>query len=326
MNEIKIVRPQLEELACVNPECEMYGQKGEGNLTIRKYIGKKKNIRYLRCRSCQEEFSERKNTPLWGCKIGEEKAVSIAEHLAEGNGIVSTARLTRSDPSTVSRLRKKLGKHSQLFHSERVKKVAVRNLQADERYDFAGSKRQPSWEAEVIDPKSKFVLAHRQGKRNEDLSRQVLSESADCLADKHQVALFTDGLSSYKKLFPQIFGYPYTPSRSTHLGRPLKTRYRVPRTAAHVQIVKHRKGKKLTSVEIRYAHGSHKRIEQALDEMSYDVPNTSAIERRNGTARLMNAAQHRKTLTFSKRTDSKLAIGWWEVTVYNWCRSHRSLR
>ena len=177
-----------------------------------------------------------------------------------------------------------------------------------------------------MDPESKFVLAHAQGKRNEDLSRQVLTQVTDCLADKQQVALFTDGLPSYKKLFPQLFGYPYTPSRSTHLGRPLKTRYRVPHTAAHVQVVKHRKGKKLTSVEIRYAHGSHKRIEQALVELGYNVPNTSAIERRNGTARLMSAAQHRKSLTFSKRAESKLALGWWGVTVYNWCRSHRSLR
>ena len=227
MREIKIVRPELEELACVNVECEKYSQKGEGNLTIRKWIGKEKNIRYLRCRSCQEEFSERKNTPLWRCKIAEEKAVSIAEHLSEGNGIVSTARLTRSDASTVSRLRKKLGKHGQLFHRERVKNIAVRNLQAAERYGFAGSKRQPSWEAEVIDPKSKFILAHAQGERNEDLIRQVLTQATDCLADKQQVALFTDGLPSYKKLFPQLFGYPYSPSRHTHLGHLSITRYRV---------------------------------------------------------------------------------------------------
>ena len=56
------------------------------------------------------------------------------------------------------------------------------------------------------------------------------------------------------------------------------------------------------------------------------MPNTSAIERRNGTARLMSKAQVRKTLAFAKRHDQKTALGWWAMTVYNWCRSHRSLR
>jgi hypothetical protein len=63
-----------------------------------------------------------------------------------------------------------------------------------------------------------------------------------------------------------------------------------------------------------------------LDDLGYHVPNTSAIERRNGTARLMRKAQVRKTLAFAKREDEKLRLGWWGVTVYNWCRSHRSLR
>ena len=58
----------------------MYGQKGQDKLTVRKVYGKDR-IRYLRCRSCGEEFSERKNTPLWNSKIGEARAVSVAEPL-----------------------------------------------------------------------------------------------------------------------------------------------------------------------------------------------------------------------------------------------------
>jgi hypothetical protein len=73
-------------------------------------------------------------------------------------------------------------------------------------------------------------------------------------------------------------------------------------------------------------YGSQNRIAQALNELGYHVPNTSAIERRNGTARLMSKAQVRKTLAFAKREDQKTALGWWAVTVYNWCRPHRSLQ
>jgi hypothetical protein len=40
----------------------------------------------------------------------------------------------------------------------------------------------------------------------------------------------------------------------------------------------------------------------------------------------MNAHQARRSLAFSRRPDTKIALGWWGVTVYNWCRPNRSLR
>src|SRR5688572_22461879 len=40
----------------------------------------------------------------------------------------------------------------------------------------------------------------------------------------------------------------------------------------------------------------------------------------------MSAYQVRKSLAFARRTETKQALGWWGVTVYNWCRSHCSLR
>jgi IS1 family transposase/transposase-like protein len=321
----KNTRPPLESLACVNPECKLYGEQGQGNLIVRKEYGQDQ-IRYLRCRCCREEFSERKNTALWNSKIPEAQAIAVAEHLAEGCSFKGTARLVGVDPETVRRLNQRLGRHSQHYHEQQVQDIEVEALQADERYGFAGNKQQPAWEAELMDPKSKFVVSHVQGQRDEDLIRRLLTDGASRLANPHDIALFTDGLSSYRTLFPQFFGRPYRPARHGTRGRLPRIRYRIPRTAAHAQIVKHHQGRRLTHVEIRYVHGSIKRITQALLALGYTTPNTSAIERRNGTARLMSAAQVRKTLAFSGRTDTKEALGWWAVTVYNWCRSHRSLR
>lgn len=325
MKERNTTRPPLASLACVNPACERYGQKGGSNLTIRKVYGQDQ-IRYLRCRYCQEEFSERKNTALWNSKIAEAKAVSVAEHLADGCGLKSTARLVKVDASTVRRLNTKVGKHGQRYHDQEVQEVAVTELQADERYGFAGSKQQPAWEAELIDPASKFILAHVQGARDESLIRCLLQDGAARLHNRHDVALFTDGLPAYRTLFPEIFGYAYYPARQGRRGPQPQARFRIPRTAAHVQIIKHQSGYRLKEVEIRYVHGSKKRIEQALHRLGYHVPNTSAIERRNGTARLMSAPQVRKTLAFAGKDSTKEAMGWWAMTVYNWCREHRSLK
>jgi IS1 family transposase len=294
-------------------------------LTIRKVYGVDQ-IRYLRCRGCQQEFSERKNTALWNSKIAEAKAVSVAEHLADGCGIKSTARLVKVDPSTVRRLNQKVGQHGQQYHEQEVQDVVVSELQADERYGFAGSKQQPAWEAELMDPASKFILAHVQGRRDESMIRVLLQDGAARLRNRHAVALFTDGLPAYRTWFPKIFGRAYYPARQGTRGPHPHARYRIPRTAAHVQIVKQQSGCRLQQVEIRYAHGSQKRIALALTRLGYRVPNTSAIERRNGTARLMSAAQVRKTLAFAGKETTKAAMGWWGMTLYNWSRPHRSLK
>jgi IS1 family transposase/transposase-like protein len=298
---------------------------GRNNLTVRKVYGKD-HIRYLRCRACGAEFSERKNTALWNTKVSEEKAVSVAEHLAEGCSLKATARLAKVHPSVVTRLNRKVGLHGEAFHDERVQGLEVVALQADERHGYAHDKRQPQWEAEVIDPVSKFVVSHVQGPRNEALIRCLLEDAAKRLAQRQQLVLFTDGEARYASLFPEIFGTAYRPSRQGDRGRFPELRYRIPRTLAHVQIVKRREGQRVVKVEIRCAHGSLRCVQRVLEQLGYTTPNTSAIERRNGTARRMNAHQVRRSLAFSRRDDTKVALGWWGLTVYNWSRPHRALR
>src|SRR5258706_10023885 len=317
-------RPELETLACVNERCEWSGRAGQHNLTVRKTYGKD-GIRYLRCRECGAEFSERKHTALWNTKVSEERAVSVAEHLAEGCSLKATARLAKVHPSVVTRLNRKAGGHAEAFHDERVQDLEVVALEADERHGYAQDKSQPQWEAEVIDPMSKFVVSHVQGQRDEALIRGLLEDAAKRLANRHELVLFTDGEASYASLFPEIFGVAYRPSRQGNYGRFPAVRYRIPRTLAHVQIVKHRQGQRLVKVDIRYVHGSKRCVHRVLEQLGYTTPNTSAIERRNGTARRMNAHQVRRSLAFSRREDTKPALGWWGLTVYKWSRPPRFL-
>jgi IS1 family transposase/transposase-like protein len=318
-------RPPIESLACIDPRCEKYGQKGQDNLTVRKVYGKDE-IRYLRCQCCGTEFSERKNTALWHTKVSEARAVSVAEHLGEGCSLKATARMAKVDFSVVQRLKRKLGEHGEAFHDERVKDLKVKALEGDERHGYAHDKSQPQWEAELIDPESKFIVSHTQGKRDEALIRRLLEDGASRLANRHQLVLLTDGEASYAALFPEIFGAAYRPARQGERGRFPLLRYRIPRTLAHVQIIKHREGSRVVDIEIRYAHGTRTLIHQTLYQLGYAQPNTSAIERRNGTARRMSAHQVRRSLAFSRRPDTKTALGWWGLTIYNWCRPHRSLR
>jgi hypothetical protein len=135
---------------------------------VRKTYGRD-HIRFLRCRTCSLEFSERKNTPLWNAKIRERKANAIAEQLAEGTSVKGTARLTGACSETIRRLARRLGQHATRFHDQHVQRLASTSLQADERWGFAGSKHHQVWQAEVIDPATRLVVSFATGRRNQGL-------------------------------------------------------------------------------------------------------------------------------------------------------------
>ena len=318
-------RLPLESLACSNHECKDYGKPGLGNLTVRKVYGKDQ-IRYLRCRHCATEFSERRNTPLWNCKLPEHKAIAVAEQLAEGTSAQGTSRIVKVSPETVRRLSRQLGRHGKRFHDQRVTGLGVTALQADERWGYAGSKTQPCWEAEVIDPASRLVVAREQGARNEVLIRRLLEDACSRVSYPQGIVLFSDGEPSYKSVFPTVFGAPYRPARQGKRGRFPNQKHRVARRQAHVQVLKRRQGRRVVEVEVRYAHGSQRRVHRELLRLGYNTPNTSAIERRNGTARRMDAGSVRKSLAFARTTRTKEARGWWGVAVYNWARENRALQ
>src|ERR1700686_4449780 len=60
-------------LACPNPDCSSYGQRGRGNLRPHGWSTADKRIRCLRCTLCGQHFSARANTPLFGLRTHEDK-------------------------------------------------------------------------------------------------------------------------------------------------------------------------------------------------------------------------------------------------------------
>lgn len=318
-------RPQIETLACPYTDCHLYSRKGAGNLAVRKVYGKDQ-IRYLRCRACSREFSERKNTPLFNAKIEEEKAISVAEHLAEGLSTKATSRLVGVSAEAVRRLRRNLGDHSREFHEGRVVDLETTSVQMDERYSYVGSKGEPFWEATAIDPKSRLLVSFVVGRRNESLIGGLMESTKRRLKSPRDLVLMTDGERSYESLFPSVFGEPYRVARKGDRGRFAKARHRIKRSLAHLQLIKRRQGRRVVEVIPRVAHGSWKRVGRELEKLGYEAPNLSAIERQNGTSRRMNAYLVRRSLAFGRKAESREALGWFSTVVYNFCRTQRGLR
>ena len=133
-------RSALATLACVNPECQRFRLAGEDHLTVRKVYGQD-HIRLLRCRTCGEEFSERRGTALFNTKIAEERAASVVDHLGEGCGVRATARLVHVATDTVARLLRTAGRHAERFHDCRVRDVTPRAVEFDEQWSFVKKSR-----------------------------------------------------------------------------------------------------------------------------------------------------------------------------------------
>jgi hypothetical protein len=131
----------LSAFCCQNERCADYGKKGLDNIYFHCWNNREQTIRKLRCRTCQKSFSERKGTVWYLSRLPKEKALAIARHLAEGDGIRKTGRLACATQTTVIRWNRLLGEHGKALHEEKVQHVKVREAQADEMWSFVGKKR-----------------------------------------------------------------------------------------------------------------------------------------------------------------------------------------
>jgi len=223
-------RPDLATLACVNAECQYVERPGQGNLTIRKVYGKDR-LRLLRCCKCREECSERRNTALFNTKISEAKAEDVLDHLDEGCSVRATSRLTKTAKVTVARLLKVSGRHAQRFHDQQVKDLRPRAIQFDEQGSFVKKKQKHCspeevhqagdfWDHTAIAPDSKLIVSLVVGKRTQEQTQALVSDTQSRLRKGHLPALFSDGYEGYEPAILATFGRRYAAPKTGLTGRP----------------------------------------------------------------------------------------------------------
>lgn len=126
----------VSDLCCVNSSCADAGKRAAGNVRFIRWTGRNRDIRFVHCHTCGDDFSERKGTPLFSARLPKAEIVSIIEHLVEGDGQRKTARLTRHRQVTVARYQKLAGLHAKAFHDEKAQHLDVPELQLDEKWSF----------------------------------------------------------------------------------------------------------------------------------------------------------------------------------------------
>ncbi len=105
---------------CQNPYGPDYSRRGLDNLRVCFRNGPHQERRVLAGRTCQQRFAERKGTALYRCKLSQEKALSVLQHLQASCGVRQTSRLVGVNKDTVVRLALVAGQHAQDVHDERV--------------------------------------------------------------------------------------------------------------------------------------------------------------------------------------------------------------
>lgn len=133
----------VKDIACPNQKCPQFGRLDGGNVYVRRAYGQDE-IRFLNCRVCRFQFSERLGTPLFDLRIPKERIVAVVKHLAEGTGVRKTARLTGVSRDTVGRILKRTGKHAKAIHDQLVIDLVVPEVQMDEMWSFVKKKTRTS--------------------------------------------------------------------------------------------------------------------------------------------------------------------------------------
>src|SRR4051812_25367698 len=196
----------LSRFCCLNSRCPDFRRRGAGNLTVTGRLGKHRQFRLLYCRSCRTRFSERKGTPLYRAHLPEDKVTSLLEHITEGCGVLTTARLVQVPPDTVSRYSRAAGEHARAAHDELVAhSPETREIQRDEKGAFVAQKekncaeddpedqfRGDCWDHLAFDPEHRLVVSVIPGERTAESVEEWVVDVKERLGGRTPDLITTD--------------------------------------------------------------------------------------------------------------------------------------
>jgi len=280
----------------------------------------------------------RRGTALHHAHLSDEAFETIARSLAEGVGVVATARIQGVDKKTVLLVLAKAAEHVEKISRTLLVNLVVSECQLDEMWSFVGKKEKnlepveklqgelgDAWIWIAFDAVNKVVLASVIGKRTLPHAVRLLGEVKRVTACTPTL-FSSDQLDQYPNGLLQVYGKLVCPPRKPGPGRPPKARLVPPEDLLYVQVVKKYKKYRVVGVTRRVVFGDPEKVDHILDRSTVSKAiNTSYVERNNGTIRHMDARCTRKTLRFSKTKENHERQLTLSLAYYHLCRSHRTL-
>ena len=130
----------LSNYFCPNSKCKDYGVRGRGNITTSTRYGKNKT-HLLRCKTCNQRFSENRNTVFMHSNYSRETIQRIVLAIAECNSIRGTARILSLDKDGINRIVLKAGDHCKEILEKLIRDLCLNECQVDELWAFVKKRK-----------------------------------------------------------------------------------------------------------------------------------------------------------------------------------------
>ncbi len=316
---------KYSKFSCPNPECSLFNQTVQGNITHRSWTGRDKHIERLRCAVCRSEFSEREGTLMAYSKLPEEKVIRLLKCQRWGVCDEGSADICEVDIKSVHRFQGVANPRAEEHHHQVVQDVEVKGVQLDE----AHSKLRPGkveWIHTALAMGSLFILAVGFGPRDTTTAAFLIAQVMACV---REVPMFlTDGWKAYPKALIQVLGRVYRPRRKGKVGRKPKPRLVAPDNLFYAQVVKERDSAgAVINVSRRVVFGGPRRFLRKLFQQGLgNTIQTAFMERCYGTLRGWVAALRRRTRCLSWSVTRHRGRVFLMVSLYNFVIPHKSLK
>jgi transposase-like protein/IS1 family transposase len=276
---------------------------------------RKGNQRY-RCAQCRKTFQEMKENVLGNMRISLDKAETCLKLTLEGMSIRSIQRKTRGlHQETILDLLVLAGEKCERLMRERIKGVAVKDVEADEIWGFVQCKNRHKLHKQIENPEvgdaytfvgiernTKLILAWHLGERDM-VHTEAFTEKLD-YATQGRFQLTTDGWKPYENAVSYSLGTRVDFAQLIKVyanNREGEQKYSPPEVID-------------TTTRVLIGNPDPRRI------------CTSIVERSNLSIRTSVRRLTRLTNAFSKKWNNLKAMLALYFAFYNFCRIHSSIR
>ena len=297
----------MKRLRCPNQKCLTRTNSAVG-LIIRFgfYQTRWGKRRRFRCRECGRTFCRNSGTVYH--RLQHRRAIfdQVAALSVEGVSKSAIARVQQIAWNTVDRWLEKAAAWCRPFNHQRITKIRIRELQADEICTLVGGKDQPAvWVFAAIEVWSRLWPSTVVGKRSYRNTLTLFRVLCARSHGNHVPLIATDGFKFYRQVVRRLFGA----------------------ACLYGQVIKKRRNDRVVRVQRKARLGAAWRWDEVWrnSEDSRQL-NTSYIERLNLTIRQGSAYLCRRSLCHARRKqrlEDHLEL---LRCHYNFLRPHRALK
>lgn len=249
-------------------------------------------------------------------KLSLDRRAAVVRCLIDGASIRATARMTKTDKDTVSRILVEVGAFCSIYQDHALRNLTrTVRVEADEIWSFVGAKEgnksRPEhgdlWTFTAMDADSKLMITWLVGGRSGENTKTFMADLAMRL--QNRVQLTTDAFSSYRSAVETAFGWngvDYATIakvyKSDTQGRPTGL------------------GRYSPSVEV-----DHVEVVEVMGRPKRTKISTSFVERSNLGLRMNARRFTRLTNAFSKKAENHAHAVSLHFMAYNFLRAHGTL-